>query len=275
MMLKNLKISLLALLLVQSCCLPFFDYYSTKPTESCAGMHDELKNRYNLFKKLSKKEIKHRKKTKIKAVAKLDELSVISKIVEALDGAKAGSNLVAVDLRYYRKVEMGETIIANVSQNNLHSFLKNSKYTQGFFTVININSEFITVVPPSNSKEFDHLKIKRGDLANAEIVINVSDAKHISGNLKFSENQKVSIIADRVLEPYRLDLRESSNIQSLFNRKWVMSVYSLEGSKLKGGKKTTGYFKFINNYNSEIDIDKFKDSASGCYVDERGSKFKK
>ncbi len=265
---------LVSFLFLQSCCLPFFDYYSTNNSEDCSQVLDELKQRYNLFKKLTAKEIKNREKIKIKTISKIDDLSVVSEISQALNRSKPNANLIAIDLRYYKKVSLGNIIIANVAQNNLASFLKNSKYNQGIFTLINVNSDFITIVPPSNEEDFKNLKIRRGDLADAEIVINVSDAKHIDGNMKFSENQKISIIADRVLEPYRLDLRESSNVQSLLNRKWIMSVYSIEGSKLKGGKKTTGFFRFINNYNTEIAIDKFKDSTSGCYINQEGQKFK-
>ena len=126
----------------------------------------------------------------------------------------------------------------------------------------------------SRSKNLGHIKIDRGDLNGVELVINVSDAGDVFGNMKFSGDQKVSIIADRVKKPYRMDLREASNMQFNLNQQWIMPVYSIEESALVGGKDTTGLFKFVNNKNTrEIKLDKFYKSSVECYSDVGGKKF--
>ena len=116
--------------------------------------------------------------------------------------------------------------------------------------MINFGKDGVTIMAPPSQNQFKRKKIARKDLFGAELVINVSNSNSVHGNMKFSKNQKVSIIADNVKNPYRLDVREASNMQHNFNDKWIMSLYGIEGSNLDGGKDTTGLFKFVNNKNT-------------------------
>lgn len=262
---------LLQFMFLQSCS---FLNLGIKEPGNCSDTKNELHQRYHLFKNLSAEEIKKRKNTKIPTVSALNELSVFSKMVSAVKKAKPNAKFIPVDLRYYKDVSLGEIMLSNSSQFFLKTFLKTSKYSQGYFAVMNFNHDKITIIPPEVKKVFETTEINRPDLAEAEIVINVSDAKHIGGNMKFSPEQHISIIADRISDPYRLDLRESSNLQTYLDQKWIMSVYSIENSTLDGGKKTTGFFRFVNNKNAKIYLDKFDNSDTQCYSDEYGTRLK-
>jgi hypothetical protein len=243
----------------------------------CSKTNEEVNARYKLFSPLSKKEIAARKKINITAYSSLNELSVFSKIVEAVLDAPKNSKMIAVDLRGYNDVDLGNIVISKIkTDDELEHVLKSSryKYDQGFFALINFNSESVTIAPPLYHKFFAKSKISlRQDLNDVELVINVSDSGNVSGNMKFSPNQKVSILADRIFQPYRVDLRETDNYQFLFDDKWIMSVYSITDSQLCGGKKTTGLFKYVNNKNGTITNQKFDRSFAACYTDPSGDKF--
>ncbi|MFM7620283.1 MAG: hypothetical protein ACKO47_01575 [Alphaproteobacteria bacterium] len=273
-MIKEFKIFCLfiALLVTQSCSL--FTDKNSNLNYNCDEIFYQLNDRYKLFAQLDKKEIRTRQQLEVPTVSRLDELSVFSKIIEAVKNAPANAQLIAVDLRHYKNVDLGNIVISNVNQSYLSTFLKTSKYSQGFFALINFNNKTIKYYPVEINKVFNAGEIKRRDLDNTEIVINVSDSKRISGNMKFSANQQVSIIADNIIDPYRLDLRESSNMQFNLDKKWVMSVYSFENSYLKDGKVTTGFFKFINNKNSQVKLQKFDKSTGKCYIDSNTNKLK-
>lgn len=269
---KKFKILFLiiALSITQSCA--FFKDKNSNLNYNCDEIFYQLNDRYKLFLELDKKEIRTRQQLEVPTTSKLEELSVFSKIVEAVKNAPDNAKLIPVDLRYYKNVDLGNIVISNVNQKYLSTFLKTSKYSQGFFALINFNNKTVKYFPVEINKFFSPGEIKRKDLANVEIVINVSDSKRISGNMKFSANQQVSIVADNIQDPYRLDLRESSNMQFNMDKKWVMSVYSFENSNLKDGKVTTGFFKFINNKNSQVKLQKFNKSTGKCYIDSKANK---
>ncbi|MCE3255381.1 MAG: hypothetical protein K0R25_875 [Rickettsiaceae bacterium] len=242
----------------------------------CSVINQELALRYSIFEKLDDEEIARRQTISVHTYSILDDFSVFSKIVESVKNAPMNAKMIPVDLRNYLDVGLGNIIITNyASDTALNIFLHNSKYSQGFFALINFGRSTITLIPPPSSEVPTREKIYRTDLNDSEIVINVSDAKNIAGNMKFSPNQKTSIIADRIKQPYRLDLRENSNTQFHLGNQWIMPVYSVENSDLNGGKVTAGFFQFINNSNSKgIVMDKFDKSEVLCYSDEKGPKFR-
>jgi hypothetical protein len=266
---KNKILGVLTVIFLSSCSI----FTIEKNNFDCQEIDHEIELKKSLFKKLSKKELNKRSKIEVPTVSSLDKLSVFSEIVNAIKNAKANQEFIAVDLRGYKKVDLGNIVIANSSPTLLHQYLRTSKFSQGFFALININSKSIDIYPPEVNKIFKKEKIKRGDLEDLEIIINVSNSEYIDGNMKFSSGQKFSLIADNILKPYRLDLREASNMQFNLNKKWIMNLYSIENNKLEGGKITTGLFKYINNKNSKILIHKFDNSFAYCYKDINGQKF--
>src|SRR3989338_1283723 len=263
---------LILILLAGQSCVAIHNQF-LKNSVDCEKSSSELNARQDLFGKLARKEIARRKKIDLTTYSALNHPSVFSKIVEAVKNAEKNARFIPVDLRYYEHVSLGNIKITNLSQSWLDAFLKTSKYSQTFFALINFNSEKITIAPPIFDKDFERQEILRDDLAASEIVLDVSHAKRLSGNMKFSSGQKVSIIANQIKTPYRLDLREASNMQFNLDRKWIMSVYSINGSSLSGGKDTTGFFRFVNNKNAQIKLDKFNRSTVACYIDANGAKF--
>lgn len=266
---KNLIIILFILL--QSC--------KTIPADfnkiNCADGQKELQMRYSLFTKLDEKEIARRKSISVPTVAKLDELSTFSEIVKAVKNAPENAKFIAIDLRHYHDVELGNIVISNIKSDlAFKKFLKTGKFSQGFFSLINFGKDEIKIFPPEVNKIFPVQTIKRADLQDVEIVINISDSHNFISNMKFTENQKVSVIANRIKKPYSADFREASNAQFHFDKKWIMSVYSIEENKIIGGKDTAGFFKFVNNRNlKQAEITKFDKSLVRCYLDENGIKF--
>ncbi len=270
---KPLSFILIAtLLFVQSC--QFFKANNVKLKYDCDEIFTEANQRYSLFEELNKKEINNRQKLSVPTVSSLEELSVFSKIIEAIKNSKINSKFIPVDLRYYKNVELGNIVVSNITPALLSTYLKTSKFSQGYFALVNINKKSVKYLPQKINKIFSEGEINRQDLADSEIVINVSNSNRIFGNMKFASNQQISIIADNIKEPYRLDLRESSNMQFNLDKKWIMSFYSFENSFLKNGKITTGFFKFINNKNSQVKLQKFTRSIGKCYIDNNANKLK-
>jgi hypothetical protein len=249
-------------------------YFYTDCTENDL----EMSRRYDLFPKLSVKEIARRQKITAHNLGPLSDFNVVSQIISAIDVVPKNTKLIPVDLRYYHDVHLGNIIISNMKDDwDLENFLSSAKFSQGFFTVINFGAKKITAIPPSHNPDqrnyFQKIEISRSDLVDAELVFNVSNAQDFHGNMKFTHKQHVSIIADNVKKPYRLDVREASNIQYYLGRKWIMSLYSIVGSHLDGGKDTGGFFKLVNNRDVRaIRLDKFSGSEVACYVDEKGQK---
>jgi hypothetical protein len=233
---------------------------------NCNESSQQIALRKNLFSPLDQKEINRRKKINLPSISQLDEESSVSIILSAIKSAPKDSKFIKVDLRYYNDVDLTNIIFANESDFSLKPYLFTSKYSQGFFSLINFNENFITILPPEVKKIFSSQKIYRPDLINSEIVINASNSKVIFGNLKFSKNLKFSLIADSVKDPLKLDLREASNMQFNLNRKWIMPVYSVSNSKVEKSKITTAYVMHINNQNSHVSLDKFYKSVDKCYV---------
>lgn len=269
----NKSIILTALVFLLSSCVSL--PHEIKHTD-CSRINDELDLRYYLFDKLSDDEIKRRSKIDVPSHSDLNHLSVFSKIVESVKNASIGSRVIAVDLRNYKDVHLGNIIITNYKNDKrLNLALLTTKYGQGYFVLINFGKDAITIVPNPHDQLIERQKIERSDLKNPEIVINVSDSRWIIGNMKFTPNSRFSLIADRIKKPYSLDLRENSNIQFHLDEKWIMPVYSIEGSDLHGGKDTSGFFQFVNNKRTKrITLTKFYKSQVACYKDENGLKFK-
>jgi hypothetical protein len=239
----------------------------------CNESSKQIALRKNLFSPLDQKEINRRKKINLPSISQLDEESSISIIATAIRSTPKDSKFIKVDLRYYNDVDLTNIIFANESDFSLKPYLFTSKYSQGFFSLINFNEKFITILPPEIKKIFSTQKIYRPDLINSEIVINASNSKVIFGNLKFSKNIKFSLIADSVKDPLKLDLREASNMQFNLNRKWIMPVYSVGNSRVEKSKITTAYVMHIDNQNSLVSLDKFYKSVDRCYVN-NDNKFK-
>ncbi|MFT5703966.1 MAG: hypothetical protein ACJAZX_000241 [Rickettsiales bacterium] len=265
----NKILAIFLVLIIQSCVSLPLEHKNI----DCSRIDAELDIRYSLFSELSAKEIASRKEISLPNYSELGKDSVLSKIIDAVLEAPNNSKIVPVDLRYYKIVGLGNIIISNSEDSGLDLTLQTSKYAQGFFALINFSENFITIAPPPKSEFWNQQIIAQKNLNGAEILINVSDSKRIYSNMKFAPNQKISIIADRIIEPYRLDLRELSNMQHNLNNKWIMPLYSLEGSSMNGGKVTTGLFEFVNNKNTKmINLHKFYKSKGICYKDEGGDK---
>ncbi|MFT6077850.1 MAG: hypothetical protein ACJA02_000389 [Myxococcota bacterium] len=241
----------------------------------CSKIDQELDLRYSLFSKLSKKEISKRQKINVPTYSALNDLSVFSKIIEAVLDSPNNARMIPIDLRHYRNVELGNIIFSNKKNRWLNTSLNTSKYSQGFFVLINFSDDSITIASPPDSPFWNNQKIATKNLQNTEIILNVSDSKSIISNMKFAPNMKVSIIADRISDPYRLDFREMSNMQFNLKNRWIMPLYSIEDSSVVGGKNTAGFFKFVNNRNTkQMDLHKFYKSEVGCYRDSGGKKFR-
>ncbi len=265
---KKIRLTIIAVILFASSSCAIIDRMESKA--DCSLIDEELNARYSLFDKLSNQEIKKRQSIKIPTISALDQVSVFSKIFEAVQNASQDAKMIPVDLRYYDEVALGNIIISNMTESSLEEAVQMSKYSQGFFALLNFGLKDVTIFPPLTNKIFEKQTLERPDLANSEIVINVSDSGNIIANMKFSDFQKVSIIADRIKEPYRMDLRESR----VMRQRWIMPVYSIENSVLNGGKDTAGNIRFVNNKNAKINLDKFDRSSVACYKDISGAKFR-
>ena len=268
---KNLRpilfLALIAPWLVSSCAIQ--NTWKNQYLEyNCQETLNEYNLRHNLFKKLDDNEIKRRQKIKIPAISRLEDNSVFSQIVENIKNAPKDAKFIPIDLRYYKDVDLTNIIISNESDFTLLPYLYSSKYSQGFFSIININQNSISIYPPEVLKFFKPQKIYRPDLAKSEIIINVSHANSIFGNMKFSKDIHFSLIANNITKPFRLDLREASNMQFNLNRKWIMPLYSLENSVTEDNKITTAYIKYVNNSNAKIRVTKFYKSETKCYTDD-------
>ena len=256
---------------IQSC--SFNHLNDSLKNTDCNKTKTEIQARLKLFKGLSNQELKNRRNIKIPSVSSLEDESVFSKIINAIKNSPKNSPYIAVDLRGYKDVDLTNIMISNESDFTLTPYLYSSKYSQGFFSLININESSITIAPPEVFKAFKPQKIYRPDLTQSEIVINVSDSESVFGNMKFSKDIKFSLIANNIKKPYRLDLREASNMQFNLNRNWIMPVYSLENSSIDNSKITTAFIQFVNNKNSQILLKKFYKSTAKCYVDDNKNKF--
>ena len=266
-LIKTLILPIIALS-IQSCSIKNIEIDNITKNINCNSSIQEITIRKNLFDALDNNEIKRREKINLPSVTRLDEESSVSKIVEAIKNSPKNSKFIVVDLRNYRDVDLTNIVFSNESDFTLTPYLYTSKYSQGFFSLININEDSITVMPPEILKFFKTHKIYRPDLIESEIIINASNSKSIFGNLKFSKNIKFSLIADNIKEPIRLDMREASNMQFNLNRKWIMPVYSIENSQVNGSKITTVFMMHINNKNSLVNLNKFYKSTDKCYIDE-------
>ena len=139
---KSLTVFLFFILLsTQSC--QFFSNKNNKLNYDCDEIFNELNHRYSLFAELSKNEIKNRQNIEVDTVSSLDKLSVFSKIIEAIKNAPINAKFIAVDLRNYKKVNLGNIIIANINPKLIATYLKTSKYSQGYFALVNLNKKSI------------------------------------------------------------------------------------------------------------------------------------
>ena len=267
---KNL-LTVIIILFLQSCA----SFYAPKKEIDCSLIDQEINMRQLLFKKLDKQEILRRSKIDVPSSSALNELSVFSEIVNSVKKAPENAKIISVDLRHYRSAALGNIIISNISGSaGLKTAIHSSKYSQGFFPMINFGDDFISIFPATTNKLFKNQRILRGDLKDVEIVINISGSGSTMGNMKFTKGQKFSLIADNIKEPYSLDLRENSNLQFHLGKKWIMPVYSIKNSKIKSGKDTAGIYWFVDNTKTKgIDITKFNKSEVRCYKDENGAKF--
>jgi len=261
-------IKLLVLILILQSCNSFPDI-----NYNCNSSYKELSTRHNLFNKISDSERQSRSKTSLKTNSDLDKNSVLSHIVNSIKAVDRSSDIIPVDLRYYKHVFLGNIIVSNIKSDfALNLFLKTSKYSQETFSLINFGKEKITIFWPIRSKKGKYI-ISRSDLQDVELLINVSGSKNIVSNMKFTKNQEISILAKNIINPFSLDLREASNHQFNTGNKWLMNVYDISNSSIKGGKDTSGYYLYVNNKNSKISIHRFDKSKVQCYFDPYGPKF--
>jgi hypothetical protein len=248
-----------------------------KINTNCGKINKIVSERYSLFKKLDQSEIIKRSNISVPTYSKLEELSVFTKIVQSVKNSKKNTKLITVDLRNYKSVNLGNIVISNTpSDLSLNLFLKTSKYSQGFFALINFGKDKITLLSPTltpnnGGEYFKKQIINRSDLQDTELVFNVRDSREIFANMKFNEKQKISLLARNIKKPFRLDLREASNNQYNLGQKWIMSVYDISNSEIDGGKKTSGYYLYVNNNDvRDIKLHKFNKSKVACYSNPGG-----
>ena len=267
-LLKNLAI--ISLIFLQSCnSIP-------KIYHDCSKINEELQNRYSLFPNLNQDEINKRSKLDVPTYSELRHLSVFSQIIKSIKNAPPNAKLIPIDLRNYQTVNLGNIIISNIDNDlSLNLFLRTSKYSQGFFAIVNFGKNKITIFNPTYSEQlFEKEEINRTDLQDPELVFNLTDSQNLIANMKFNENQKVSILAKNIAQPFRLDLREASNNQINFGQKWIMSVYDISKSHINGGKQTSGYYLYVNNDEvKSMKLNKFSKSKVSCYSNSSGLKF--
>jgi len=259
-----------SLILLQSCnSIPKIPY-------DCSKINDELAERYALFPALSDDEIAKRSQISVQTYSELHNLSVFSKIVEAIKAAPQNAELIPVDLRHYVTVDLGNIMVSNIQSDFfLNLFLKTSKFHQGFFSLINFGTGKVTIFNQTYGEQlFDKEVIDRPDLKDPELVFNLQDSQDIIANMKFSKGQKASILAKNITKPFRLDLREASNNQFNWGKKWIMPVYDVSQSDVLGGKKTGGYYLYVNNNEvRNMKLNKFDKSKVACYSNDNGPKF--
>jgi hypothetical protein len=232
-----------------------------------------INERKNLFPPLNKKEIAIRKKTKLDAILPLDQASIISEIIKAINATPLNAKFIPIDLRYYKEVYLTNIIFSSESAVNLNHYLLTSKYSQGYFTLFNFGSNDINIFPPKTFQAFKSFTINRPDLREAEIVINANNVRSLFGNLKFSSQHKFSIFSDNIFEPVRLDLREASDAQFNLNNQWIMPVYSIKNTQLKDSKISTVQMYYVDNKNSIINNKKFTKSNVSCYLSSSDMRF--
>ncbi|MDA0902583.1 MAG: hypothetical protein O3B09_04150 [Proteobacteria bacterium] len=267
------KLIIIAIFFLQSCA----SFKSFDKAIDCSTIDEQISLRYSLFDELKADEIKRREAINVDFTSSLDQLSVVSLLVEQLKHSPENSNFISVDLRHYNNVSLGGIIISDIASDaSLKIFQKTSKFSQGFFALINFGEDKITILPPFNlpdsmKSNFKKLVINRSDLNDAEILFNVSNVNLVNGNIKFTARRQVSIIADHVTQPYSIDIREVSNVQYRIDDRWIMPLYSISGSALVNGKITTGLFKFVNNKDvKEISLNRFDKVDVSCYAHPHG-----
>jgi hypothetical protein len=239
----------------------------------CSDAGQEINRRHNLFNKISEKEEKRRSNISLRTNSQITDISVLSQIVKSIESSRVNAKIIPVDLRSYKNVPLGNIIISNIkNKTNLKLFLKTSKYSQETFSLINFGRSEISIFWPIRSNKEKYV-IKRDDLQDVELLLNVSNSKNIVSNMKFTKSQKISILANNIKNPFSLDLREASNHQFNMGNKWIMNVYDVSNSAIKGGKDTSGYYSYVNNKNTKISIHRFDKSKVECYLDPFGSKF--
>ena len=162
---KKLLSILCITFLIQSCSFNHLND-SIKNTD-CKNTKQEIQSRLNLFKGLSSQELKNRRNVKIPSLSSLEDESVFSKIINAIKNSPKNSKYIIVDLRGYKDVDLTNIMISNESDFTLTPYLYSSKYSQGFFSLININESSITMSPPEVFKVFKPQKIYRPDLAES------------------------------------------------------------------------------------------------------------
>lgn len=187
-----------------------------------------------------------------------------------------GGPYIPVDLRYYKSVNWGNMIYANISNNKLASFTKFSRFNQKISILFNINDDNIQIIPGKNIQDIQDIEaetINRSDLNGSEWVFNISNVGQAGSNIKFPKNVPYSIIADNVSK-LSLDFREASHAQVLFGKKWTMRIYSLKNSTVVSGKDTNGIIDYIDNEGLKIvNIGKFNNIKVGCYTSLSGDVF--
>ena len=262
------KLSVIIFMIILQSCNTF-----PKINTDCSKIDKEVHDRYSLFQDLNQDEISQRSQIEVPTYSDLNELSVFSKIVESVKKSPSDAKLIPVDLRNYLSVNLGNIIVSNIKNDfAFELFLKTSKYSQGFFAIINFGEDKITILDPTYGAQFfKKQEIYRSDLQDVELVFNAKDSQKIFANMKFNENQKVSLLAKNIKNPFQIDLREASNGQFNLGQKWIMSVYDISRSEISGGKKTSGYFLYVNNNDSKgIKLRKFSKSKVACYSNPSG-----
>jgi hypothetical protein len=257
-----------------------------------AKIKDIYQERVILFPKLSQKEIEKRKNESLPTFnnnwnSKNSVASIIKSSI--IDSINRNNKFIAIDLRYYKSVGLGNIMFSTIKDKDLNDFLYFSKFDQQFFILFNFSKDQITIV---NGKEtpydFDILYIK-GNVKDKEIIFNVSNSKSVQCNIKFTPQKPIfSFLADNIkMAP--CDIREISNsLQNFFyNIKsldyiggdWNMKLFSINGSNYahNGGtpKFTHGLIENIMNENvANINMGSFKYMKIGNYYNNKGLKFR-
>lgn len=291
---KSFIILLTSLFFLSSCAI-FQDKKPVNATRYNPEILKILQKKKSYFPKLSKKEIKRRASIALPTFNGnwQDQKNVAVIVKNAIENSiKSKSDVIAIDLRYYKEIGLGNIIFSNIADKNLEDFKESSKFNQQFFILFNFSEEKISVSTGSKTPhQFTEFYIK-GSIEKKEIIFNVSNAKLVKCNNKFTpKSPKISFIADNISKA-RCDIREPANfLQStiyflktfnsdLFGR-WQMNLISINNSnyaydggspKFTGGVIKNTMNQDVKNLNMAVFKDMNEDGIK--YYDNQGKKFK-
>jgi hypothetical protein len=247
---------------------------------------EERQDRISSFPGLSTSEIERRQQI---------EMSFQDVLKTMIEAFKQGS--FNVDLRYYKNVQLDNTMFVAAPTEYVDQVLQYSKYDQKLFALFNFGDDVLSFRIGELEKqflpdleEFDQTGVS---LRGRELIINCTGATNVGGNIKFAaKNIPFSLIFDEIgLMP--LDTREAASLgqnaqyvlhtkgDDSLTGKWVMKLFSMgDNANIVGSqssrtpKITSGGIDFCyNKQTTEVDLFEYSDMKNGTiYYDSEGKK---